>query len=806
MQAKDFRYALNTLRRSPGYVLMCVAVLALGIGANAAIFSVLDGVILRAMPYRDADRLVFVWERFPAMPPPIGPRMKVARKNYLEWKRQNTVFSDMAAFDGRRLDETGLDHPRHLWTGFASANLFPMLGVAPRTGRLFTAAEERIGSDRVAILSDGYFETRFHRDPQAIGKTVSLDGTAYTVIGVLPPQFHLPSTYEGTDQLKPDVWVPLSRLWNRPEDDVARELLVAARLKPGVTLARARTEMDGIARRLAAADPKLDHGWLTSVFRFATEDTEPKVHRAVYVLMGAVAFLLLIACANLANLTLARATGRSREIAVRLALGATRGRIVSQLVTESFVVAAAGAGLGLALANWCVKLMLALKPEDIQRPEMIGIDLRAFAFTALAAVATTLLFGLAPALAASRQDLNSALKTGGGWGASAVRLRSRQFLIAAETALALMLVVGAGLMIRSFQALLSVGLGFQTDRLTIADVELPADRYKDPASEARFFHELLDAASAAPGIRSAAVVDNMPLHRVSMANFNIAGRPEPAVSELPISDMAKASPGYFQLIGLRLEAGRWFTDADLGKPVALVNRAFVKQFFPGGNPVGQHLLNSDKKVSTEVVGVVSDYRAMGVENGTRPTIFWPDLALRNGTLVVRSAASPQALADQLRRMVWSVDKDLPAAAVDPMQHYVDEWLSQRRFNTLLLEIFAGLALVLAAMGIYGVLANLVASRVREIGIRMAIGATPGEIGALVLRQAMKPVAVGIVAGLAGSLVLGRFLQALLFEVKPGDPATLGAAALVILLVAPAAIYVPLRRATGVDCTVALREE
>jgi putative ABC transport system permease protein len=806
MPVHDLRYALNTLRRSPGYVLMCVAVLALGIGANAAIFSVLDGVILRALPYRDAGRLVFVWERFPAMPPPVGPRMRVARKNYEEWKRQSSVFADMAAFRGRQLDETGREHPRKLWAGFASVNLFPMLGVGPRLGRLFAPGEERAASDRVMVLTDAYFESRFHRDPGAVGKTVSLDGTAYTVIGVLPAGFHLPSTYEGSDQLKPEVWVPLSRLWNKPEDDTARELFVAARLKPGVTLARARAEMDGIAKRLAAADPKLNEGWLTSVFPFTTEDTDPKVHRAVYVLMAAVAFLLLIACANLANLTLARATGRSREIAVRLALGATRGRIVSQLVAESFVVAAAGAGVGLVLADWCVKLMLALKPEDIQRPEMIGIDFRVFVFTAMAAAATTLLFGLAPALAASRQDLNSALKSGGGWGASAARPRSRQFLIAVETALALMLVVGAGLMIRSFQALLAVGLGFQTDRVTIADVELPEARYKDDASQSRFFRQLLDAAGAAPEIRAAAVVDAMPLHSIRMGNFYIAGRPEPPLSELPMADMAKASPAFFQLIGLRLEAGRWLTDADLGKPVALVNRAFARQFFAGGNPLGQHLLDSDKKVSSEIVGIVSDYRSMGVENGTRATIFWPELGMQNGTLVVRSAASPTALTELIRKTVWSVDKDLPAVSVAPMQHWVDLWLSQRRFNTLLLEIFAGLALVLAAMGIYGVLANLVASRVREIGIRMAIGATPGEIGRLVLRQAMVPVAAGTAAGLAGSLALGRFLQALLFGVKAGDPFTRCVAAVAILAMAPAAIYVPLRRATGVDCTVALREE
>ncbi len=790
------KYAVNTLRRSPGYAAMCVAVLALGIGANAAIFSVLDGVILRALPYRDAARLVFVWERFPAMPPPIGPRMRVAFRNYGAWKRENTVFAEMAAFRGDQQNETGLDHPRSVWVAQTAANLFPMLGVAPRLGRLFSANEAH-----TALLSDSYFESRFHRDPGAIGRTVSLEGTAYTVVGVLPARFHLPSTYEGSDQLKPDVWVPPAR-----GNDADRNWFVVARLKPEVTLARARAEMDVLAKRLAAADPKLNEGFLASVFPFATEDSDPKVHRAVYVLMAAVAFLLLIACANLANLTLARATGRSREIAVRLALGATRLRIVSQLVTESFVVAAAGAAVGLALANWCVKLMLALKPEDIQRPELIGIDFRAFAFTALAAAATTLLFGLAPALAASRQDLNSALKAGGGWGGSAARSRSRQFLIAVETALALMLLVGAGLMIRSFHALLAVGLGFQTDRVTIADIDLPPARYSDAAARARFFRELLDRTAAAPGIRAVGVVDAMPLHRVQMANFYIAGRPDPPASEWPISDMAKASPQYFQIIGLRLEAGRWLTEADLGKPVALVNHTFARQFFTGRNPVGEHLIDAGKKTSTEIVGVVSDYRAMGVENGTRATIFWPDLGVQSASLVVRSAASDAALTDLLRKVVWSVDRSLPAVAVAPMQHYVDEWLSQRRFNTLLLEIFAGLALVLAALGIYGVLANLVASRTREIGIRMAIGATPREIGAMVLRQAMVPVSMGAACGLAGSLLLGKFLQALLFGVKPQDATTLALATALILAMAPAAIYIPLRRATRIDCTIALREE
>ena len=808
---RDFRYALNTLRRSPGYAALCVAVLALGIGANAAIFSVLDAVVLQALPYPDPARLVFVWERFPALPPPVGPRMKVARTNYLEWRRQNTVFSDMAAFLSRQLEETGGER-RKIETGFASASLFPMLGATPRAGRLFTSAEETPGSDRVALLTDRFFERRYARDRHAIGKTLAIDGVSYTIAGVLPANFHLPATYEGTEQVNADVWVPLSRVWQRPQDDAVRQLYVAARMKPGVTLAQARAEMDGIAHRLQASQKEIDEGWVASVFPFATEETGPEVHRAIYVLMGAVGFLLLIACANLANLTLARAALRSREIAVRLALGASRARIVAQLATESFVVSIAGAAVGLLLAQWCVKLLLAFEPQGIMRPEAIRIDAGVFAFAAVASVATTLLFGLAPALAASRQDLNTTLKAGGMRGGSAARVRSRQFLIAAEVALALVLVVGAGLMIRSFEALLAVGVGFRTSHVTIADVELPAARYPDDAARSRFFSELLQRARSGPAIEAAAVVDNPPLHRISMSNFYIAGRPDPELSALPIADMAHASTGYFALIGLRLEAGRWFTGQDRaltekgGDGVAIINHAFAKQFFPGENPLGRRLLSSDRKRASEIVGVVSDFRPMGVENGTRATIFWPDLRLSSATLMVRSPAAAQPVADFLRNTVRSLDANLQPAEVQPMQHYVDGWLSQRKFNTTLLGIFAALALVLGMIGIYGVLSNLVEARLREIGIRMALGASPAAIGRLVVRQSMVPVAIGLAAGLAGSLALGRFLETLLFQVRPRDPLTLALATVSILAVVPAAIYVPLRRATRVDCAVSLRQD
>jgi putative ABC transport system permease protein len=745
------------------------------------------------------------------MPEPFSRGLYVARRNYLEWKRQSTVFADMAAFREITLNEGGADRAERVSTGFASANLLPMLGARARLGRLFAAGEERKGNDLVAVLTDAYFERRFHRDPGALGKSVTLGGTAYAVVGVLPPKFHLPATWEGSNQLRPDVWVPLSRLWNSEDDEIQRQLHVPARLRRGVSLAQARTEMAAIAERLRQADPKLNEGWTTSVFSFEAEDAAPELRRALYVLLAAVGFLLLIACANLANLTLARATARSREIAVRLALGAGRGRIVVQLLVESLLVAIAGAGLGLLLAHWCVRLMLALEPPDIQRPELIAINAAVFAFAAAAAVLTALLFGLAPALAAARADLNSALKTGGGWSAAPARVRTRQGLIAVEVALALVLLAGAGLMIRSFHHLVSVGIGFETAHLAVADVELPQARYRDGASQARFFRKLIDRVRSLAGVQGAAVVDNLPLHSVSFFNFYFAGRPDPPPNALPMADTARVSPAYFRVMGLGLQAGRFFTEADLaasehhGDGVVVVNKAFATKFFSGEDPLGKRLQKPDRKQAFQIIGVVSDYRPLGVEGGTRPQIFWPDLKLGNATLVVRAAGAPESLGRTIPTAVSSIDKEIVVNA-KTMSYHVDQWQSQRRFNTLLLSIFAALAVVLAMMGIYGVLATLVASRVREIGIRMALGARPVEIRKLVLRQSMVPVAIGVVVGTAGALALSRFLEGLLYEVRSRDPLTLLAAAAAILLVSPAAVYIPMRHATRVECVVALREE
>jgi len=807
----DLIGAFRMLRRSPGYALTCIAVLALGIGANAAIFSVIYSVILKPLPYPDPSRLVMVWERFPNMPDPPGSRIPVTHYTYLTWQHQNTVFSDMAAFSDKNLNETGIEHPDHVDTGFGSANLFPLLGVRARIGHLFSSGEERKGNDRVVVLTDAFFESHYQRDPRALGRSITLDGTAYIIIGVLPARFHLPAVAQGMGQMKADVWVPLSRLWNDAGDETKNQLFVAARLAPGATLAQARTQVSAIEQRLGELNPDHYKGFTASVFSFEVEDTSPTLHRALYVLLAAVGMLLLIACANLANLTLARATLRAREISIRLALGATRGRVIRQLIAESLLVSIAGAIAGLLLAHWCVQGMLALKPPEIQRPDLIAINWTVFAFAAALSVVATVLFGLAPSIVASGANLNATLKSAGGWGGSAARLRSRQFLIAIEVALALILVSGAGLMLRSFYELVSEGVGFDTGHLLTLEISLPVQRYASGESQSRFFRSLLDRVRTLPGVTMATAIDNLPLHEIKMSNFSVAGRPEPPIDALPLADVAHVDPQFFQVLGLRLQSGRFFTDADLAQgeksedSIAIVNETFVRKFFPNENPLGKRLLDGAKHTSV-IVGVASDFTPIGAENGTRPEIFSPYLKLDVATLLLRTRGAPESYSKALQSAVWSLDRDLPADKVLTMDYYSNDILAQRKFNTLLIGIFAALALLLAMVGIYGVLSNLVASRVREIGIRMAIGASPAEIGRLILRQSLMPVALGLAIGLAGTLALTRFLQVLLFRVPAHDPLTLAASAIAILAISPLALHVPLRRATGVDCTVALREE
>ncbi|PWT84320.1 MAG: hypothetical protein C5B57_05065 [Blastocatellia bacterium] len=797
---------IRVLFKKPGYLLACLVVLGLGIGGNAAIFSLIYSVIFAPLPYPDVDRLVFVWERVPTLPDPIGPRLPVRRSNFVEWQRQTALFTGMAAFTRQDLRENGAERPQLIPVGFASASLFPMLGVRPETGRLFRDDEERAGSDLVAVLSDSYFERRFQRSGAAVGTAIDIGGTSYTVIGVLPRRFHLPGTYEGEQQPKADVWVPLSRRWKALADDLADTLNVMAKLRPGITIDRARIDMGALADRLAKADEERHGPGDVSVFSMRDEDTSPGVNRALYVLWGAVGFLLLIGCANLANLTLARSMVRTREIAVRRALGASRARIIRQLFGESFVVSLLGAGAGVLVAEAAIRAILALHPPGVQRPEQVGLNVTVFAFVAAASGITAVLFGVAPAIAASRTGVNDALKAGASQGASARRSRGRQVLIAGEVAMALVLVSGAGLLIRSFQKVLATDLGYEAARLLSADVDLPENRYPDAQARARFFDSLRERARVLPGVVDATVADALPMHRLTFHNFSIVGQPEPDRKSPPIADFANVGADYFRTFGVPLVAGRDFSGAEVASavPVAIVNRSFARKFLGSRDPIGQQIRDQDRVVP--IVGVAADYRQMGAEGDLRPQVFRPSVQSPGGLLIVRLAGAAAPTAQAVRALVASMDREIAAGQMHTLEEWNDEFLAGRRFSTLLLTIFAGLALVLALVGVYAVMANLVAARTREIGIRMAVGASPAGIGRMVAVQTLRPVVAGLIAGMAGSLAISRVLESMLFQVSARDPVTMTLAVVLMMGVAPAALYVPLRRAMRVSCSVALRDE
>jgi putative ABC transport system permease protein len=807
---RDIRMALRMLRRSPGYTFACVAILALGIGANTAIFSVVYAAALKPLPYPNTNRLVFVWDKIPSLPEPVGPRMPVQRIAYEEWQRQRDIFGDMAAYQEGPLNEAGVERPRTLSTGYAAANLLPLLGARAAVGRLFRREEDQPGKDLVVVLSDAYFDTRFHRDLSAIGTSLTLGRTSYTVIGVLPRQFHLPATYGGDDQKKPDVWVPLSRRWSRPAADTAFQLYVIGLLNPGVSLEQARAAMSLIQTRLNTSDPERYPLSQASVFPVTAEDRSDDVNLALYVLLGAVGVLLLIGCANLANLTLARATRRAREISIRRALGASRGQIVGQLVTESVLISVTGAGIGVLLARLTMDSLLKFH-VPVPRPEEIDLNWAVFAFAAAVSQLTILLFGFGPAVAAANVNVNEGLKSRGG-GASTKIARGRQTLTGVEVGLAVILLCSAGLLLRSFVTLSHTGLGFRTAQLAVVDIDLPEDRYPDAGSRARFYDALLSRASAIPGVATASASTTLPMKGVTFETFAFAGRPRPKMNETLSADIARVGGEYFRLMELPMLAGRSFTPADVARNasgkrdgVVIVNRAFVATFFKNQSPLGQRLLLQDSR-PFEIIGVAADFLAMGALSDARPQLFVAGIDAPKGLLLLRTTVPPGSLFDDIRATLLSMDAELPVGRISNMEETLHDAFADQRSLVVLMSAFAGLALLLAMFGIYAVLASLVASRTREIGIHMALGASPGAIGWMVTAQSLKPLVTGLVFGLGGSFAVSRVIVSLLIGIAPGDPATFLFVTVAVMVAVLVALWAPVRRATRVECTVALRED
>ena len=801
---QDLLYALRRLVKAPAFTVVAVVTLALGIGANTAIFSVVNGVLLKPLPYPESERLVGVYHTA------NGRRAVMSGPNFTDVARTATSFENAAAISTGRMILTGQGEPIRIPVANVSASLFNVLRVRPILGRTFNADENTPGRTSIVVLSYGLWQQRFGGDPDVVGRRIQLDGVSREVVGVMPQGFSYPADRQ--------AWLPVEY----DQNFVTRQrgawyLDVVARLKPGVTTQQSATEVETIGRNLAREYPDADAeiGMTTYPLR---EAMVGDIRRAVFVLLGAVGFVLLIACANVANLLLARAAAREPEMAVRTALGAGRGRLVRQLLTESIILALVGAAFGLLLAVWGVEFLTSLKPQGIPRLDNIRIDGAVVLFTMAIAVVTGVLFGVAPAFTATR-GLTASLKEGGR-GAVTARggARLRGALVVAELALAVMLLAGAGLLMRSFIKLQAVDPGFRPEQALTFELTLPEARYKEDPQIISFFDRLLPRLRALPGVRAAAAVMGLPLSGMDFViSFEVEGRPPVPPSQRPAMQVRVATPDYFSTIGIPLKRGRGFSDDDRQgtTPVVLITETAARMFFPNEDPIGKTIKlgwgrggGARRRAGGEVVGIVGDVKEAGLDEPNPPHIYMPLRQWPVGfmSIVVKTATAPPTLADAARTEVYAVDPNLPVSNVRTLDEIVARSISQPRFYMLLLAIFAGVALALAAIGIFGVLSYAVAQRTREIGIRMALGAQQHTVIGLVVREAMLLVAFGVASGTIAALVLSRTMTKMLFSVAPTDPATFAIVAAGLLAVALLASYLPARRATRVDPVVALRTE
>jgi putative ABC transport system permease protein len=787
--------------KSRAFTIVAVLALALGIGANSAIFSVVNSVLLRPLPFDEPDRLLAVWEtnvkRGQSATPASAP-------NFVDWQNQNTVFEHIAAFDDSSFILTGGAEPERIPGARVSASLFPLLRVNPILGRGFTPEDDRTGADPVVIVSYNFWKQRLGSDTNIEGKTLVLEGKIHSVVGVMPQGFQFYN-------LESELWTPFVFTPDDLSSRGAHYIRVVARLNPGVTREQAQSEMGNIANRLAEQYPDTNGGRginLLSLHEQLIGDIRP----ALLVLLGAVGFVLLIACANVANLLLARAASRHKEVALRMALGASRSRLVRQLLTESVLLALIGGSVGLLLALWGVDLLTALAPDSLRSVKGVGMDSRVLFFTLALSLLTGVLFGLAPALQTSKPDLNESLKEGGRTSADSRHNHFRTLLVVSEVSLSLVLLIGAGLMLMSFSRLLQVSPGFNPDNVLTAGLSLPDTKYKEPGQWSAFYRQVLDKVNALPGIQSAGAITNLPFGDGSMSlTFRRADGPPMLPSEQPATIFHANSPGYFQTMGIPLLKGRDFTEQDAEKapPVLIINETMARLHFAGEDPVGKTMIiGYGEPVPRQIIGVVGDVKHAGLAKDLRAEAYGPyaQTPLPFTTLVVRSTSDTASLLAAIRREVQAVDKDQPLANVKTMRERISNSIAQPRFYTLLLSVFATVALMLAAVGIYGVLSYSVTQRTREIGIRMALGADRSDIVKLVVRQGMTPAVIGVVIGLGAAFALTRLMASLLFAVSATDPLTFAAISLLLAAVALVACYIPARRATKVDPMVALRYE
>ena len=796
----DFRYAARSLARQPGFAAVAVLTLVLGIGLNTAIFSVIKAVLLNQLPYSDPSQLVVLSEQNPDGTPDL-----VAPLTYLDWKSQSQAIAGMAAFRQLRYAFAGTGEPLDVPSVRATPSVFAVLRANPILGRVFAEEEGITGRDRVAVISRAFWQRHFGGSPAVIGRAVQLDAQPYTVIGVMDAAFDFPPGGHV------DIWTPLAF---DPADAhgrsrKARSLGVIGRLAPDATEAQAQREMTVIAGRLATTFPDSNAGWGARVAS-AHDQLVTTVRPALLLISAAVGFLLLIVCANIANLILARLSGRRMEIAVRAALGATRPQLIRQILAETLLLSGVGGALGLAVAWVAIRFVHALPEGSLPRMQDIRIDAGVLLFAFAACLAVSLIVALIPALHASRGALSDTMRAGAG---TTVRSQSRALggLVVAEVALALLLLVAAGLMTRSFAQLMRVSPGFEPNNLLAVQVYLPQAKYKTPVDRTRFYMDALRRIAALPGVQTAAGVSALPMYPVGIdfaLPFSIDGRPAPATGEEPRADIRMATPGYFEAMKMPLVRGRFIDERDRqGTPGAMViNETMARRYFGGDDPIGRVVQNPHGRA--EVVGVVGDVKHYGLDSAPRAELFMPawQQPLNGMAIVVRTASDPKAFVDSVRRAIQAVDAEQPIFDASAMVDVVARSVFLPRVSMLLLSAFAGCALLLAAVGIYGVVSYSVAERTREIGVRMALGADAGAMLALVLRRSMGLVLFGTLCGLVAAAAATRVMTTMLYQVSPLDPLVLGGVSAVLAGCGLAASIVPARRATRVDPLIALRSE
>jgi len=802
---QDLRFGVRVLRKNPGFTAVAVFTLALGIGANTAIFSVVNAILLRPLPFQDSGRLMMIWHTPPQKSFPGVARFAVSPANYLDWRSQNHGFDQMSAIGFRSLNLTGMGQPESV-TGLAvSADFFSVLRIRPSAGRGFVADDDQPGRGNVVVVSDAFRQRHFGANENILGRTIKLDDQSYEIIGVMSPKFEFPSGVQ--------LWMPLA--WTDKERGVRgiHNYLVMARLKSGVDKEKAQSEMDAISNNLAHAYPTDDAGWGAVVMPLR-DSLFGSVRPALLVLLGAVAFVLLIACTNVANLTLARALGRRKEIAIRTALGASRGRVMRQVLTETVLLSVAGGALALLLAHFAVDSIAAFLGPRLRFSVEIGLDGWVLGFTLAISILTGIIAGLAPSWHLTKANLNASLKLGlGKTDSDPGSDRARNVFVVVEVALSLLLLVGAGLTIRTLYLLQGVNPGIDPHNVLTVPLAISDAKYSSADQQTNFFNNVLERVRALPGVESAGAVSSLP--------FQEGGSTEPVIAEgqpiVPMADQPEVavrliSPGYLSAMRIPLEQGRDLTEADKAesRPVIIVSDAFAKRFWPHGNPIGKHVtLTFVPGPSREVVGVVGDVKLDGLDV-TRPVAAIYDAMSQKPqtqmVLAVRTSSAPTSLISAVTDAVHTVDPDEPVVAVVTMESIVDQSLGQQRLNAVLLATFAGLALLLGAIGIYGVQSYAVRQRVREIGIRIALGAKRSDVFLLVLRQGLKLALIGICIGLAASLGLTRLMASQLYGLSATDPLTFAAVAIVLAIVALLACYIPARRAMRVDPMVALRDE